>query len=305
MAVAPSSDDGHLASANVYAGEDLERAEGFRFLHGEVSLFTRSAPDKESGNEDALAVVPVGPEAGVLVVADGVGGLPTGGVAARLTIESLVTQISQVGEDYAMRAAILDGIEHANRQILDLKTGAAATVAVIEIDGRSVRPYHVGDSLILVCGQRGKVKLQNIPHSPMGYAVESGLLDENAAVHHEERNVVSNVVGDVEMRIEIGPVIRLAPRDTMLVASDGLSDNLYLDEIVNSIRTGPLPRVAERLVGNCLSRMKEPRVENPGHPDDLTFVAFRPKASRRRRQSRSSPTPTPAARTSPDRPDTP
>jgi serine/threonine protein phosphatase PrpC len=172
-------------------------------------------------------------------------------------------------------------------------------VAVIEIDGPSVRPYHVGDSLILICGQRGKVKLQNIPHSPVGYAVESGLLDEDAAVHHAERNVVSNVVGDAEMRIEIGPVTRLAPRDTLLLASDGVSDNLYLEEIVNSIRTGPLARVAERLVDACLSRMQEPRADKPGHPDDLTFVAFRPAVPRRRSASR------PKARTSPDRPDTP
>jgi serine/threonine protein phosphatase PrpC len=293
LAVAPSSDDGQQVSATIYSGRDLERAEGFPFLGGRIAAFTRSAPNKESGNEDALGLVPVDPQSGVRVVADGVGGLPTGGVAARLTIESLVMQIAQVGEDYAMRAAILDGIERANQQILDLKTGAAATVAVIEIDGRTVRPYHVGDSLILVCGQRGKIKLQNIPHSPVGYAVESGLLDEDAAVHHEERNVVSNVVGDAEMRIEIGPVTRLAPRDTLLLASDGVSDNLYLEEIVDSIRTGPLERVAERLVGACLSRMRAPREDKPGHPDDLTFVAFRPAVPRRR------------ARSAPDRPDTP
>jgi serine/threonine protein phosphatase PrpC len=147
----------------------------------------------------------------------------------------------------------------------------------VEIDDGTIRPYHVGDSEILVTGQRGRLKLQIVPHSPTGYGVESGLLDEEAAIVHEDRHFVSNVVGSREMRIEVGPTLRARPRDTVLLASDGLFDNLRQEEILEIVRCGPLAKVAEELAGRTRARMKgaEPR----GKPDDLTFVLWRPLPS--------------------------
>jgi serine/threonine protein phosphatase PrpC len=100
-------------------------------------------------------------------------------------------------------------------------------------------------------------------------------MDETDAIHHEERRVVSNVVGDADMHIEIGPITKISPRDTLVVASDGLADNLYVDEIIHTIRAGPLPRVGEALIQTSHERMRNPE-ERPSHPDDLTFVLFRP-----------------------------
>ena len=51
-------------------------------------------------------------------------------------------------------------VEAANRAVAELGVGAATTLAVVEIQGRSVRTYHVGDSMILAVGQRGKVRFQ-------------------------------------------------------------------------------------------------------------------------------------------------
>ena len=114
--------------------------------------------------------------------------------------------------------------------------GAASTLAIVEVQDGTARPYHVGDSAILITGQRGRVKVQTVPHSPVGYAVESGMLDAAEAMHHEERHVVSNVVGSDDMRIEIGSALSLSPRDTILLASDGLSDNLLAEEIIDFAR---------------------------------------------------------------------
>jgi serine/threonine protein phosphatase PrpC len=157
-----------------------------------------------------------------------------------------------------------------------LSTGAATTLAVVELTRNTIRPYHVGDSLILLVGGRGKVKLQTIPHSPVGYGVEAGLLDEGEAMHHEERHLVSNVVGCPAMRIEIGPTLNLAPRDTLLLSSDGLADNLHVSEIAQRIRGGNLLQAAERLVADATHRMEHPSSEHPSKSDDLTLLAFRP-----------------------------
>ena len=75
-----------------------------------------------------------------------------------------------------LRPAILDGIEAANAAVRAIGTGAATTLSLVEIQGRVVRAYQVGDSAILLAGQRGKLKYQTIAHSPIGYAVEAGLI---------------------------------------------------------------------------------------------------------------------------------
>ena len=92
---------------------------------------------------------------------------------------------------------------------------------------------------------------------------------------HENRHLVSNVVGSREMSIEIGLWIDLAPRDTLLLASDGLFDNLYAKEIVEHIRKGPLESGVREMAELALHRMRYPEANLPSKPDDLTILAFR------------------------------
>lgn len=77
------------------------------------------------------------------------------------------------------------------------------------------------------------------------------------------------------MRIELGATVRLAPRDTIVVASDGLSDNLHVDEIVEHLRKGPLSRAVDDLAALGRRRMEAPTEGAPSKPDDLTFIAVR------------------------------
>lgn len=266
-----------LTAPLVLAGAELAMPHVFRFAAGVACVFTAPAPDRRGPNEDAVALIPVGEEAGVLVVADGAGGMPAGEEASRLAIEELAAAVREGvgdGED-SLRGAILDGFERANRAVRGQAAGAMTTLAVAEVRGDTVRSYHVGDSVVLVTGQRGRVKLMTVAHSPVGYAIEAGLLDERDAVHHEERHVVSNMVGDEEMRIEVGAARALATRDTLVVGSDGLFDNLYLAEVVDGVRKGPLHASIEELCRLGRERMQAEQPALPCHPDDLTCLAFR------------------------------
>lgn len=257
---------------------DMDRPAALRFAGGTLTYFTRRAPDKTSGNEDAVGLIPWGATGGVLVVCDGLGGQPAGAHASLLAIHCLAERLAAAPHDNGggLREAILDGIEQANSAIGARGIGAGTTLALIEIQGRSVRPYHVGDSMILVAGQRGRIKLQTISHSPVGYAVESGFLDAEAAMHHAERHLISNMLGSPAMRIEMGTPVELAPRDTLLLASDGLFDNLHVPEIIEQMRCGPLKTCAERLCAQSLKRMHGDGSALPSKPDDLSFILYRP-----------------------------
>lgn len=243
---------------------------------GEAVVYSNRSPDKPTPNEDSAGVVDLGPRGAVLIVADGLGGLPDGEQASRTLVESIAASLLEYADEtQPPRVGILDGIEHANEQLLLSGANAATTLAAVSIEGREVRPYHVGDSMILVVGQRGRVKLYTISHSPVGYAVEAGLLNQAEAMHHEDRHVVSNVVGSQEMRIEIGSRVTLAPRDTLLLASDGLFDNLHVEEIIEMIRKGPLEEAMHQLTTAAVDRMQHAREGLPSKPDDLTCILYR------------------------------
>lgn len=263
----------------------LEGAEGNIALHSVAGGITAAccvgAPERAGPCEDAAVIMPCGSTAAVLAVADGAGGRPAGHHAAQLALAELVHAVQAANAaGQTLRAGILNGIEHANQAVMDIGVGAATTLVVVEVEGECVRPYHVGDSSIFVVGRRGKVKLQTIAHSPVGYAVEAGLLDEADALHHEDRHIVSNVVGSPDMRIEIGSLLRLRAHDTLLLATDGLTDNLHTREIVDRIRVRPLARVLADVMAACADRMCRPSDGVPSKPDDMACILFRLTASK-------------------------
>jgi len=250
---------------------------------GRAVVFSTKSPNKETPNEDAALLVPVDEQRCVLAVADGVGGQAAGGEAARLALRRISKTVQRAaGERTPLREAILAGIEAANAEVVDLKVGAATTLALAELDGTELRTYHAGDSGLLVIGQRGRLRLQTIDHSPVAYAVQAGVLDERDAIHHRDRHLISNALGTESTRIEIGSSFRLAPRDTLLIASDGLFDNLRTDEIVAHVRKGPLLAGVEGLVAACRERMAAREGGQPSKPDDLTVLAFRANPLRSR-----------------------
>jgi PPM family protein phosphatase len=255
-----------------------DRAEVDREMpQGLVSVRSIRSPEKETPNEDAAAIVSISDDALVLAVADGVGGTPAGREASNLTLKTLSSVLARRADESAsLRPAILDAMEEANHAVIDLARGAATTLVIAEIVARRLRSYHVGDSELLAVGQRGRVKRRVVPHSPTGFAVEAGLMDEDEAVHHDQRHVLFNAIGAEDMRVEIGGAVKLAARDTVLLATDGLLDNLFVDEIVDIIRMGPVAAAADRLVEKALARMKSNGDGKPSKPDDLTIILFRP-----------------------------
>ncbi|MDA0660635.1 MAG: serine/threonine-protein phosphatase [Planctomycetota bacterium] len=252
------------------------------FAGGELSVFSRRSPEKQTANEDSLAIVTLGETNGVIAIADGCGGMAQGGLASRKAIDALLNGLkaaTDAGE--GPRAAILDSIEQANRDVCDLGTGAATTFICVEIDRSFVRPYHVGDSQMLVVSSRGRVKFETGAHSPVGYGVQGGFLSPEEAIHHEDRHLVSNVLGSPDTRIEIGPRRRLAPWDTLVLASDGLFDNLRFPEICDIVRRGPLQKVTRELARQALARMAATDPDHPSKPDDLTFLVYRQRSPTR------------------------
>lgn len=254
--------------------EDVGQAVHLALEPGELVYQTVRSPIRTSPNQDGLCLVD--DEAGgiVMAIADGAGGHESGEEASRVALTVFAEHLGRA-EGEIRREQILEAIELSNEAVTALRDGAT-TFVVAHVCAGSVRTYHVGDSAALLFGQRGLRKHETIPHSPTGYAVEAGVLDEDEALHHAERHVISNALGSEELRIEMSSVVRLAARDTLLVASDGLFDNLQVDEIIQAARVGRSDRCLTGLMATARHRMMHVEPGLPSKPDDTTVILYRP-----------------------------
>ncbi len=262
--------------------DEMERAETYRVGDGTAHAYTRRRFGKNGPNEDAAAIVPVGKDGVVLAVADGVGGMPEGRAASRLAVSALAGVVSrgelaQPSPDPLdqLDQRVLAAFSEAHRAIQALGVGAATTLSVIAVLDGKLRSYHVGDSQAIVTGSGGRRKLVTVPHSPVGFAVKSGRLDERAAMFHHERHLVSNLLGVGDPQVEVSDRIELSRKDTVLLATDGLFDNLWIDEMIERIRKGPTGEAMDRVCADALLRMAAPRDAEPCKPDDIGVILFR------------------------------
>lgn len=259
---------------SVYTNAQMTACELLEMPGGCIAVFSCRAPYKSESmaNEDAAAFISANAETTVMMVADGVGGYPGGAEAASMTITTIMKQLEQA-RSQEMRESILSAIETANQELISRGIGSATTLALTEVNGTTVRSYHVGDSVAMMVGQRGKLKLETVSHSPVGYAVESGVLSEAEGFHHEERHLVSNIIGTANMHVTLGMPMPMSKFDTILLGTDGLFDNLPREEIIELIRYGNLEQSANELAKRASDKMLEET--GGGKADDLTFMLFR------------------------------
>jgi len=264
-----------LDPERVYVHQAMEGSETHALPQGEVTLFSAKCPHAERPNEDAAAILPLPGDRLVLAVADGVGGNPAGGEAAQFALQAITEAVLGADDQASLTSVMVSAFDLANRRVRAMGIGAATTLAAVGVEGGLLRSYHAGDSAVMIIGQRGRLRHETVPHSPTGYAMEAGLMDEHEALGHEERHLVTNLVGSEDMRIEIGPPIRLGRFDTVVLGTDGLFDNVRLDEVVETVRKGPLQLASDRLAEMAGKRMLVGDGEHPHKPDDLTFILYR------------------------------
>lgn len=249
----------------------------------EVVVVTARGPSKDVG-EDAAGVFELSHRGLVLGVVDGMGGHSHGLEAARTTVDALGHVLAAPASVTADSASVAERIQaallRANAMVAAERHGGGATCACVAITEDELRTVHSGDAEVLVISTQGAVKVRTVSHSPVGMAQEAGLLSEDEALLHPDRHLVSNGVGVPGMSVHVGGITPLAEGDTIILASDGITDNARQGEIVEALRCGRLDRGVDALVALCHDRMERAcraltADGELGKPDDLTLVAAR------------------------------
>jgi protein phosphatase len=215
-------------------------------------------------NEDNYVVAPP-----LFAVADGMGGAQAGEVASQLAASALEAGDSDGLEGTQKIDAL---IQEANRRIFDrastdpTASGMGTTMTVALVEGMTVAIGHVGDSrAYLVRGDQMEQLTED--HSLVNELMKSGKLSEEEAQVHPQRSVITRAVGtDPDVDVD-GFTIEAEEGDVILICSDGLTDMVGDEEILEHLHANrdDLEKAVKALVAAA---------NRGGGEDNITAVAF-------------------------------
>lgn len=228
-----------------------------------LALYQDSRVGGRPYNQDRL-VFACTAEAALLVVADGMGGHLQGEVAAQIVIELMAKLFRQKANPVVDRPNrfLVDSIDRAHQSILEyaiqhhLPEVPSTTAVVALIQQGQMYCCHVGDSRLYLIDQDG-VRLRTRDHSQVQRMIELGLLTEETAREHPDRNKIYNCLGaTVKPDIDIGERQSIGPGSSIVLCTDGLWGNVQ-DHEWNKVFAGrtvsqvmpALMNVAERRGG--------------------------------------------------------
>lgn len=201
-------------------------------------------------NEDCFLSLP---EQGLWLVADGMGGHEAGEVASALARDTFAQQLQQTPNTplplamqkahEAILAAAASGIGAA---------GMGTTLIALRSQYSDYEIAWVGDSRAYLWQRpehkdsSGQLQLLSRDHSYVQQLVSRGLLSDDQAHHHPQKNVITQCLGMQGLQqLEVGSLSReWQPGQWLLLCSDGLSDELSDDTLSRLLSQSDSPNSA-------------------------------------------------------------
>ncbi|MFA4826347.1 MAG: protein phosphatase 2C domain-containing protein [Methanoregula sp.] len=208
-------------------------------------------------NEDAFDMQQIGDHLAAFAVADGLGGLPAGEVASRIAVTALMDTV---------RTLAPRGMTCTPAQMTEILTKGFAAAAQAIGDDNSLNPDHkemattlvaalindASDGVITYAGDsrayRGENTLVQITkdHSLVQEMFRKGLITQEEARLHPDKNVVTRVVSEIPVHPDI--VEFRMEKNTLLLCTDGLTDALSDEEISLAMKERDVDRICTALI---------------------------------------------------------
>ncbi|MCB9758929.1 MAG: cyclic nucleotide-binding domain-containing protein [Alphaproteobacteria bacterium] len=239
---------------------------------------------RRDNNEDAFLA---DPDAGVFVVADGVGGRACGEIASAMTVDTFrrnaprlraaVLRFAQ-SPGRATRNKVLETLDEicqiASRRVYEEaenegRRGMTTTLVASVVGGGSVFLAHVGDSRAYLLREGELLQLTD-DHSMVNELVRNGQMTYEEARKSRYRNVITRAIG---LHPTVQPdvaAIEILPGDRLVLCSDGLSDPVPARIIRQKLAQGTPAQATNALVNAALAH---------GGPDNVTTIVIDPDAS--------------------------
>jgi serine/threonine protein phosphatase PrpC len=188
----------------------------------------------------------------IFMVADGMGGHQAGEVASKGAVEVTLAHY-QADTAHEVGTSLVRAFRAANQQLYAQaegdasKGGMGTTLVAAVILGRKVYVANVGDSRAYLINNHGISQITE-DHSWVEEQVRAGLLSDEQARRHPQRNLVTRALGSkpsVEVDLFEGEI---SAGDSLLLCSDGLTGRVADQEIAAIVREHPPIEAARRLV---------------------------------------------------------
>jgi serine/threonine protein phosphatase PrpC len=238
------------------------------------TIYQASRQGGRKNNQDRVAYS-YSRDALLMVVADGMGGHMHGEIAAQIGVQVLTEDFQRLAKprlpdpqdflnDTILRAhyAINDySVEH---DLLEIPH--TTCVAVVVQDGTAYWA-HVGDSRLYYFSE-GKLISRTQDHTAVAQMVREGLISEQEALTHPDRNKVSNCLGGyMAPVVECSMPMPIHEGDTMLLCSDGIWGSVTIPEIAAILQAYSLEDAVRHLMDHAEFRGGE-------NGDNLSLVTM-------------------------------
>jgi PPM family protein phosphatase len=229
---------------------------------GRVGVITDTGR-KRRHNEDAYVCEPP-----LFAIADGMGGPQAGEVASRLAAAAL----RESGASGGGERRIADLIQEANRRVYDRSntdpdtSGMGTTITVALVDDGTVAFGHVGDSRAYLI-RAGGIEQITEDHSLVNELLKTGKLSPEEANTHPQKSVITRALGtDPDVDADTF-TIAAEPGDVFLLCSDGLTNMVDEDSILELVER-------DRDDLDAALRALVRAANRGGGEDNITVVAF-------------------------------
>jgi len=243
-------------------------------LRLEVAQLTDVGRKREHNEDNMAYVIPkdqqvMAKKGALFIVADGMGGHAAGEVASEIAVDTVSNVYYQDDSD-DVAISLLHAIKRANALIHQraaenmLRSGMGTTCVSAVLRGNMAYIANVGDSRAYLV-RNGQVKQVSQDHSWVAEQVRAGLLTEDQARTHAQRNVITRCLGtQPDVEVDVFPE-ELEEHDALVLCSDGLS-GLVSDEEILRI-------VAQSAPQESVYHLVERANENGG-PDNITAIVI-------------------------------
>ena len=229
---------------------------------------------KRSMNQDFVyaSKAPVGNLPNLFLVADGMGGHRAGDFASRYTVNFVVENIRENDETNPVKL-LRGAIEKANAGILEKAAerpeyeGMGTTLVAPAIIHGYTYIANVGDSRLYVVNDR-EIRQVTRDHSLVEEMVRMGEIKREEARFHPDKNIITRAIGGgYDLKIDFfGHKLRY--NDKLLLCSDGLSNMLQDEEIMEIVNREDEPA---RKAGELINR-----ANTYGGRDNISAVLVEP-----------------------------
>lgn len=230
-------------------------------------------------NEDATGIFHNGTGQTLIMVSDGMGGHQYGDVASHFVLDKIreAWEAENLLDVDAGEQFLRNLVMSVNRSLHTYQEenpeyrGMGTTLVLAAFIDETILVLNVGDSRAYVMNPRS-IEQVTKDHSFVNMLVDTGEITADEAKRHPQRNIITKAMGTD--RLIQADVFRLRNRqyDYMIVASDGLTDEMATDEIHSiTYKTGKeLSDKADDLIS---------RAEANGSTDNISLVLADLKAS--------------------------